>query len=82
MATAKDHTRLARDVFATNMRRVRLRKGLSQERLASLARLHPNYISSVERRERNISIDNIEKIAAALSVPISSLFVRPAPREG
>ena len=82
MATARDRTRLARDVFAANMRRVRLRKGLSQERLASLARLHPNYISSVERRERNISIDNIEKIAAALSVPISSLFARPAPREG
>jgi transcriptional regulator with XRE-family HTH domain len=82
MATAKDRTRLARDVFATNMRRLRIRKGYSQERLASLARLHPNYISSVERRERNISIDNIEKIAAALSVPISSLFARTAPRGG
>ena len=81
MATARDRNRLARHVFAANMRRLRVRKGLSQERLASLARLHPNYISSVERRERNISIDNIEKIAAALSVPISSLFARPAPRE-
>lgn len=82
MATARDRTHTARDLFAANMKRLRLRKGLSQERLASLAGLHPNYISSVERRERNISIDNIQKIASALSVPISSLFSPPTSREG
>lgn len=59
------------------MKRLRLGKGLSQERLALLARLHPNYVSSVERRERNISVDNIEKIAAALGVPISAMFSPP-----
>lgn len=80
MAKAKDRTHTARDVFAANMRSLRLDKGLSQERLAGLARLHPNYISSVERRERNISIDNIEKIAMALAVPIAALFATPIRR--
>lgn len=82
MPPARDRNHRVRDVLATNMKRLRVAKGLSQERLASLARLHPNYISSVERRERNISVDNIEKIAAALSVPISSLFCPPAQGEG
>jgi transcriptional regulator with XRE-family HTH domain len=80
MARAKDRTHTARDVFAANMKSLRAGKGLSQERLAGLARLHPNYIGSVERRERNISIDNIEKIAAALAVPIASLFAKPTGR--
>lgn len=78
MAKARDRTHAARDVFAANMRGLRVAKGLSQERLAALARLHPNYISSVERRERNISIDNIAKIAAALAVPIAAMFSTPA----
>ena len=82
MPPARHRNHRARDVFAANMRRLRVARGLSQERLASLARLHPNYISSVERRERNISIDNIGKIAAALSIPISSLFCPPDPGEG
>jgi transcriptional regulator with XRE-family HTH domain len=50
------------------MKRARLSQGLSQEKLAALAGLHPNYIGSVERAERNISIDNIEKIAKALAL--------------
>jgi transcriptional regulator with XRE-family HTH domain len=56
------------------MKRLRLAEGLSQEKLAALASLHPNYIGSVERAERNISVDNIERIAAALRVPVPSLF--------
>ena len=59
------------------MKRLRSERGLSQEKLAALARLHPNYIGSVERRERNISIDNIEKIAAALGVAASALLAPP-----
>lgn len=80
MTKAKGRTHIARDIFAANMKSLRLGKGLSQERLAGLARLHPNYISSVERRERNVSIDNIEKIAAALAVPIAALFAAPSRR--
>lgn len=55
-------------VFATNVRKYRNEKGLSQEALADLAGLHRTYISAIERERRNISIDNIENIAAALDV--------------
>jgi len=56
------------------MRRLRLEKGLSQERLADAAGLHRTYVGSVERSERNISIDNIAKLAAALEVDPSDLM--------
>jgi len=56
------------------MRRIRKEKGLTQEQVAEAANLHPNYISSVERCERNISIANIERIAVALDVPIPELL--------
>ena len=61
-------------LFARNMRRIRLAKELTQENVAEGAALHPNYISSVERGERNISIGNIERIACALGVPMPELL--------
>jgi len=63
-----------RFVFAANMHRLRVAKGMSQERLAELAGLHRTYVGSVERGERNISIDNIELIATALEVPVYELL--------
>ena len=56
------------------MKGVRLSKKLTQEKVAEYAGLHPNYISSVERGERNISICNIERIAHALGVPMHALL--------
>ena len=64
-------------LFARNMRRIRLDKKLTQENVAEAAGLHPNYISSVERGERNISIGNIERIACALGVPMTELLSEP-----
>ena len=63
-----------RVTLAENIKLLRKEKGLSQERLAELAELHRTYVSSVERAERNISINNIEKIANALGVDIRLLF--------
>ena len=63
----------ARLRFAFNMREQRLAKGLSQEDLADLCGLHRTYVGSVERGERNISIDNMERLALALEVPLESL---------
>ena len=61
MAMGRDRA-AARQLFARQMKRLRMKKGLSQEKLAAKAGLHPNYIGSVEREERNISIDNMEKV--------------------
>ena len=55
-------------IFANNVRKYRIEKSLSQEDLANLTGLHRTYISAVECERRNISIVNIEIIAAALSV--------------
>lgn len=63
-----------REIFATNIKLIRSRLGLSQEGLAAKCNLHRTYISSVERAKRNVSIDNIERIALALNVPPSQLL--------
>ncbi len=63
-------------IFAANLRKTRLAKGLSQERLAEIAGLHRTYIGSVERAERNISIDNMERLANALGVTVNFLLKR------
>lgn len=65
-----------RVVFARNLRSVRQARGISQEKLAELAGLHRTYISSVERGGRNISIDNIERLANALDTAPETLLLR------
>jgi transcriptional regulator with XRE-family HTH domain len=64
----------ARKVFASRLRQIRQVKGLSQEDLADRAGLHRTYVGSVERGERNISIDNIERLAKALEIDIIELL--------
>lgn len=61
-------------ILARNIRRLRQAIGISQEELASRAELHRTYISSIERRERNVSLENIFRIAEALGVSASSLL--------
>lgn len=72
----RSHSLSARLIFAANLRRVRKEKGISQEELADLAGLHRTYVGSVERGERNISIDNMECLAQALKRELIELLVR------
>jgi transcriptional regulator with XRE-family HTH domain len=63
-----------RAIIGTNIRRLRGERGWSQEALAERAGIHRTYLSSVERAERNIAIDNICRIAWALGVAGAELL--------
>jgi len=63
-----------RTLFGNRLRELRLRSGLSQEKLAELADLHRNYVGGVERGERNVSLLNIVKLARGLKVRPTKLF--------
>ncbi|PIZ23716.1 MAG: transcriptional regulator [Comamonadaceae bacterium CG_4_9_14_0_8_um_filter_57_21] len=64
----------ARGRLARNLRLLRARYGLSQEALADLVDLHRTYVGSIERSERNVSLDNVEKLATALKIDICELL--------
>jgi transcriptional regulator with XRE-family HTH domain len=63
-----------RQVLAKNIRALRQEKGITQEELAHRARIHRTYMSSVERAQRNVAVDNIERIASGLGVKPSDLL--------
>ena len=65
----------ARAVLASNLIRLRREKGWSQEALAFEAGLHRTFVAHVERQARNISLDNLERLASALSVQIHELLL-------
>ncbi len=60
--------------FGENVRCFRNKNGMSQEHLAAQASLHRTYIGSIERGERNISLENIVKVAYALGVSPEKLL--------
>lgn len=64
----------ARIIFAKRLKQIRQSRGLSQEELAEIAGLHRTYVGSVERGERNVSIDNMERLSKALEVDITELL--------
>ncbi len=59
--------------FGKKVREERLKQKLSQEQFADLAGVHRTYIGMIERAEKNITIQNIEKISKALGLTISQL---------
>lgn len=69
-----------RTIFATNLRQSRLGLGISQEELAHRAGLHRTYVGSVERGERNVSIDNIERLSSALDMAAATLLAEASGR--
>lgn len=67
----------ARQILADNLKALRLKNNLSQEGLALEAGLHRTFIAHVERGMRNISVDNIDRLASALGTTASELLRAP-----
>jgi transcriptional regulator with XRE-family HTH domain len=62
-------------VFGENLKKYRTEMNLSQEAFAEKCGLHRTYISSIERFQRNVSIENIQRIADALEIETYKLFL-------
>lgn len=65
----RTHPDELRDILARNLRLLRAKRGLSQETLAFEAGINRTNLSDVERSIRNVSIDNLSRLAKALGVP-------------
>ena len=64
-----------------NLRAIRAAKGLSQEAFADLLEIHRTYVGGLERGERNVTLQTVERLAASLGVDAASLLCaqsRPA----
>ena len=68
-------------VFGTNVRYYRTKLGVSQEKFGEMCNLHRTYISDIERFNRSISLDNIQKIADALKIDTYKLFLENSAEE-
>ena len=66
-----------KEILAANVRHLRNAIGLSQEELADRASMHRTYISSVERAERNVSLETLFAISEALGVAPAELIATP-----
>ncbi|MBE6193672.1 MAG: helix-turn-helix transcriptional regulator [Alistipes sp.] len=62
------------EIFGANVRKLRLEKGLSQEKLANLANIDRTYLPDIESGRRNLSLVVAEKIALALGVELKNLL--------
>ncbi len=65
---------VARTLLALNVQKLRKKLGISQEKLAEMAGFHRTYVSQVERRLANATVDNVQKLADILAVPVAKLF--------
>lgn len=74
LSMVRDDEKRLRKVLAAHLRQQRTARGWSQEELAERAGLHRTYVGSVERSERNISIDNIQRLATALGLKAAALL--------
>ena len=71
-----------RVAYGKAVRAIRQDKKISQEELGDLCGLHRTYISDIELGKRNVSLENIDKIAHALQVKKAELFIEVEQYEG
>ena len=66
-----------RALVAWNLRRIRVKRGLSQERLAYDAEVDRSYVGGLERKEENPTVDVLDRLAKTLGVAIGEFFKKP-----
>jgi len=71
----------AKALVARNIRKLRVKRGLSQENLAVDAEISNTYLNAIERNLKNPTVDILERIAIALGVPITAFFAPSLPGE-
>jgi transcriptional regulator with XRE-family HTH domain len=64
-----------RSLVARNVRRIRIAKGISQERLAFDSGIDRSYLGGIEREVENPTVDLLDRLAVTLKVPLAELFV-------
>lgn len=69
------------EIFGSRVRHFRKVRSLSQEELADACNLHRTYIGGIERGERNVSLNNVEKISEALGIPVTHLLTDEVEKE-
>jgi len=68
-----------RALVAWNLRRIRVEKGLSQEKLAFDSGIDRAYVGGLERKEENPTVDLLDRLAGRLEVPLAEFFAEPPP---
>lgn len=66
-----------REIIGWNLRRLRVAKGISQERLALEAAIDRAYVGRVERGEENVTVATLDALASVLSAKVAELFIEP-----
>lgn len=70
----KKHPQTVRERLAVNLARIRVKSEMTQESLGEAAGLHRTFVGHLERKMRNPSLENVEKLAVALGVDIVELL--------
>ncbi len=68
-----------RALVAWNLRRIRVEKGLSQEKLAFDAGIDRAYVGGLERKAENPTVDLLDRLAEKLEVALAEFFIEPPP---
>ena len=71
-----------RSLLARNVRRIRVAKGISQERLAYDSGIDRSYLGGIEREMENPTVDLLARLADTLGVPLAELFAEGGEHEG
>jgi transcriptional regulator with XRE-family HTH domain len=71
----------ARELVAWHVRRIRVLRGISSERLAADAGVDRAYVSRIERAVANPTIDVLDRLTRVLRVEMAELFAVPEPHE-